>query len=175
MKCLLCSSAFELEKDLLNHYLSFHKVDESNWFFKRLFKIRSLPYLKKCLKCDEFVNNTKTKAEHDFLKNYNDGKKQLFEDKPLEILRFPNLTIYTIDYQKHKDSYNFFNSNSCEEDFLLNVRDKFNNDNDYQKTVKCSFVIQNKQDALLPNLKPMLDARYWSTTTYSAVYFNDFI
>ena len=132
MKCLLCSSVFELEK---THYLSFHKVDESNWFFKKLFEIRNLPYLKKCLRCNEFVVGTKSKVEHDFLKHYKDGKKKPFEDKPLGILKLPSLSIYTIEYQKHKDSYNFFDSNSSVEDFFLNVRDKFKNGNEYQKTI----------------------------------------
>ena len=35
--------------------------------------------------------------------------------------------------------------------------------------------MQNKQDVPLPHLKPILDTRYWLTTPYTAVYFNDFI
>ena len=34
MKCLLCSSKFNDEKGLLDHYIDFHKIDESNWFLK---------------------------------------------------------------------------------------------------------------------------------------------
>ena len=40
MKCLLCSLKFDDEKELLNHYISFHKIDESNWFFKNLFNLK---------------------------------------------------------------------------------------------------------------------------------------
>ena len=38
MKCLLCSSAFQNEEDLLNHYVSYYNVDENNWFFQKLFQ-----------------------------------------------------------------------------------------------------------------------------------------
>ena len=41
MKCLLCSLTFEDEKGLLERYISFHKIDESNWFFKNLFNIKN--------------------------------------------------------------------------------------------------------------------------------------
>ena len=37
MKCLLCSLEFNTDEELFEHYVSFHKVDKSNWFFKKLF------------------------------------------------------------------------------------------------------------------------------------------
>ena len=36
MKCLLCSSVFTNQKEL--HYLSYHNIDENNWFFQKLFQ-----------------------------------------------------------------------------------------------------------------------------------------
>ena len=36
MKCLLYSSNFENKQELFNHYLIYHNVDKSNWFFKKL-------------------------------------------------------------------------------------------------------------------------------------------
>ena len=30
MKCLLCSSKFKDDKELLDHYLSYHNIDENN-------------------------------------------------------------------------------------------------------------------------------------------------
>ena len=40
---------------------------------------------------------------------------------------------------------------------------------------KCSFYVEKKQNFVTPNLKPLLDTRYWTTETYDGKYFNDFI
>ena len=164
MKCLLCSSTFEGEKGLLGNYISFHKIDESNWFFKNLLNIKNSKILKKCFRC-----------EHDFLNYFSEGKEQPFETKPIDIRTLQNkITVYSIDYSKHKDNYNFFDSEKCVSDFLLNCRYNFKN-TDQSKTFKCSFTIQNQQKFGIPNAPPSLDNRYWSTSPYESVYFNDFI
>ena len=84
------------------------------------------------------------------------------------------ITIYSIDYSKHKDSYNFFDSEKCVSDFLLNCRYNFKN-TEQSKTFKCSFTIQNQQKSRIPNALPSFDSRYWSTSPYESVFFNDFI
>ena len=175
MKWLLCSSTFEDEKGLLEHYISFHKIDESDWFFKNLFGIKSSKILKKCLRCEDFIYDKKAKAEHDFLNHFSEGKEQPFESKPIDIRTLENkITIYSTDYSRHKDNYNFFDSENCVSDFLLNCRYNFKN-TDQSKTFKCSFTIQNQQKSAIPNAPPSLDNRYWSTSPYESVYFNDFI
>ena len=175
MKCLLCSFKFEDEKGLLEHYISFHKIDESNWFFKNLFCIKNSKILKKCLRCDDFIYDKKAKAEHDFLNHFYDGKNQPFENKSIDIrILQDKITIYSIDYTKHQDSYNFFDSEKCVSGFLLNCKHNFKNSSQ-NKTFKCSFVIQNQQVSPIPNAPPTLDYRYWSTSPYEGVYFNDFI
>ena len=40
MKCLLCSSTFENQEDLLRHYTDYHNVDEKIGFFRNHFKLR---------------------------------------------------------------------------------------------------------------------------------------
>ena len=55
------------------------------------------------------------------MKHYDEGKKIPFEDKPVDILRFPRLVIYLIEFQKHKHFYNFFNSEEVADDFLRNI------------------------------------------------------
>ena len=175
MKCLLCSSTFEGEKGLLGNYISFHKIGESNWFFKNLFNIKNSKILKKCFRCEDFIYDKKAKAEHDFLNHFSEGKEQPFETKSTDIRALQNkITIYSIDYSKHKDNYNFFDSEKCVSDFLLNCRYNFKN-TDQSKTFKCSFTIQNQQKSAIPNAPPSLDNRYWSTSPYESVYFNDFI
>ena len=107
MKCLLCSSTFQNQEDLLNHYVSYHNVDENNWFLQKLFQIKNKFFLKQCLRCSEFLTTEKNKSIHNFLKHYEEGKIVPFEDKPLNIVRFRQLTIYSIEFHKHKDFYDF--------------------------------------------------------------------
>ena len=175
MKCLLCSLSFTDEKELFEHYTSFHKIDESNWFFKNLFNIKNVKILKKCLICESLIYDKKAKAEHDFLNHFSEGKEQSFETKPIDVRTLQKkITIYSIDYSKHKDSYNLFDSEKCVSDFLLNCRTKFKN-SEQNKTFKCSFTIQNQQKSPIPNVPPSFDTRYWSTSPYESVFFNDFI
>ena len=41
MKCLLCSSTFENQEDLLCHYIDYHNVDENNCCFQKLLQIKN--------------------------------------------------------------------------------------------------------------------------------------
>ena len=55
------------------------------------------------MRCNEFLTTEKHKAVHDFLKHYDDGNSIPFEEKPLGILRYPALTIYSIKFQKQSN------------------------------------------------------------------------
>ena len=101
MKCLLCSSMFRDQKELLDHYLSYHNIEENNWFFKKLFQSNSKTLLKNCVRCNEFLATQKQKAVHDVLKHYDEGKNTPFEEKPVDIVRHPGLTIY-IEFKKQQ-------------------------------------------------------------------------
>ena len=63
-----------------------------------------------CIRCNEFLATEKQTAVHDFLKHYDDGKSIPFEEKPLDIVRSPALTIYSIEFQKHSSFFNFYDS-----------------------------------------------------------------
>ena len=110
MKCLLCSSKFKDQKGLLVHYLSYHNIDENNCFFQRLFQTKNKSLLTNCVRSNEFLMTEKHKAIHDSLKHYDDGKSIPFEEKPLDIVKYPALTIYSTEFQKHSDFYTFYNS-----------------------------------------------------------------
>ena len=166
-------SKFKDQKDLLNHYVTYHNVDENNWFFQKLFQIKDKTLLKRCLRCDKFLVTEKQKAVQKFLKHYEDGKTISFEEKPLDVLKLPALTIYSIEFRKHQNFYDFYNSELCVDDFLRNVRYRFKAGS--KKWFKCSFVIENIQKSLYPGLQPIINSRYWSTATYDSIYFNDFI
>ena len=111
MKCLLCSEKFDEKnsKDLLKHYISFHKIDENNWFFKNLSTLKkNSKILQKCLRCEDFIYDTQSKSEHDFLNHFAEGKQRPFETKPLDIRTLKDkITIYSINFAKHKGEYNF--------------------------------------------------------------------
>ena len=172
MKCLLCSSIFQNEEDLLNHYVSYHNVDENNCFFQKLFQSKIKSLLKHCVRCSEFLTTEKHKSVHNFLK-HDEGKSILFEGKPIEISRFPGLTIYSIEFQKHKNFYDFFSSEKCVDDFLRNVKHKFKYGG--KKWIKCSLTVENIQNSPYQDLKPIINSRYWTTPLYEGTYFNDFI
>ena len=108
-----------------------------------------------------------------WLKHYDEGKNTLFEDKLINILRFNVLTIYSVEFQKHKHFYNFFNSGEVVDDFLRNVKYKFKPGE--KKWIKCSFTIENIQQSPYQDLRPIINSRYWTTPLYEATYFNDFI
>ena len=170
---MLCSPKFKDQKELLGHYLSYHNIDENNCFFQKLFQTKNKFLLTNCVRCNEFLTTEKHKAVHDFLRHYDDGKSIPFEEKPLDILRYPALTIYSIEFQKHSNFYDFYNSEKCVDDFLKNVKYRFKSSN--KKWFKCSFNIENTQNSIRPDLEPLLNTRYWTTETYDSTYFNDFI
>ena len=172
MKSLLCSSTFKYQKDILDHYLSYHNIDENNWFFQNLFQGRSKILLTNCLRCSEFLATEKEKAVHNFLKHYDDGKSIPFEEKPFDIERYPALTKYSIEFKKHSSFYNFYDSEKCVDDFLRNVKYRFQSSS--KKWFKCSFIIENIQNSIRSDLQPLLNTRYWTTQTYDSTYFNDF-
>ena len=150
MKCLLCSSKFKYQKELLDHYLSYHNINENNWFFQKLFQSNNKTFLKNCIGCNEFLATEKHKADHDFLKHYDEGKNIPFEEKPLDIVRYPGLKIYYIEYKKHSSFYNFYNSENCADGFLRNIKYRFKSTN--KKWLKCSFNIENTQNSIRPDL-----------------------
>ena len=168
MKCLLCSSQFKDQKDLLNHYVTCHNVDENNWFFQKLFQIKDKSLLRRCLRCDKFLVTEKQKTVHNFLKHYEDGKTIPFEENLLDVLILASLTIYLIEFRKHQSFYDFYNSALCVDDFFKNVRYRFKAGS--KKWIKCSFVFENIQKSLYPGLQPIINSRYWTTATYDSVY-----
>ena len=92
MKCLLCSSTFQNQENLLNHYISYHNVDENNCFFQKLFQIKNnKSILKQCVRCSEFLTTEKHKSIHNFLKHYEEGKNVPFEKKPIDIVKLHGL------------------------------------------------------------------------------------
>ena len=173
MNCFLCTSHFEKTQDLIDHYLIYHNVDKNNCFFKKLFVKDNKSFLKKCIRCDEFIMTKKEKAVHDFLKHYDGGKNIPFEERPLDVIKYHALLIYQIEFKKHKNFHSFYNSEKCVDEFLNNVKYRFNST--IKKWFKYSFTIANTQNSIRNDLQPLMNTHYWTTETYDSIYFNDFI
>ena len=152
---MLCSSKFKDQKALLDHYLSYHNIDKNNWFFQKLFQVNNKTLLRNRVRCSEFLTSEKHKATHDFLKHYEDGKNIPFEEKLFDILKFSGLTVYSINFQKHSEFYDFYNSEKCVDDFLNNVKYKLKSNE--KNSFKCSFHIENKRNCVRSNLQPLID------------------
>ena len=126
MKYLLYSFTFQNQENLLNNYISYHNVDENNYFFQKLFQIKnSKSILKQCVRCSEFLTTEKHKSIPNFLKHYEEGENVPFEEKPIDIVKFHGSAIYSIEFQKHKDFDDLFNSEKCVDYFLKNIKYKF--------------------------------------------------
>ena len=128
--------------------------------------------MKHCVRCNAFLTTDQHNSVHNFFKHHDEGRDIPFEDKPIEILRFPRLTIYS-NFKKHKDFYDFFNSEIVDDDFLRNVKYKFKPGG--KKWIKGSFTVENIQNLPYQDLKPITNSRYWTTLPYEGMYFSNFI
>ena len=103
-------SKFKDQKELLDHYLSYHNFDKNNWLFQKIFQSNNKTFLKDCVRCNKCLTTQKEKTVHDFLKHYDEEKNVPFEERPLDVLRYSGLTIYSIEFKKYNNFYNFYNS-----------------------------------------------------------------
>ena len=84
---------------------------------------------------------TRLKRFHDFLKDYEDGKWKLFEDRRIDIYNLGNILSHKITVGKRKDYYNFEDSEQIVEDFLNNGKIKLKPS--VRFIIKCPFSIEN--------------------------------
>ena len=88
MECLLCSSKFQDQQKIIDPYLTYHNVDQNNWFFKKPFVTDNKTFLKKRIRCDDFLTTKKEKAKHDFIKHYDAGKEFLLKKNHLALFNY---------------------------------------------------------------------------------------
>ena len=173
MKCLLCDFKSNETNGVKNHYINFHNLDPNNVFFKRLFEDQINVFHRRCVRCNEFLLTTKFKSYHDFLKHYSSGKN-VIEEKPLTVTSIGNVTKFEISYQEHSAHYDFYNSESFEDEFLFNVKTRIQrSDTDF--LVRCGFSLENIQPPIDDYDQPLKVSRYWSTDPIQTKSFNDFV
>ena len=56
---------------------------------------------------------------------------------------------------------------------MRNIKHRFQATN--EKWFKCSFTIENTQNATSADFQALTNTRYWTTETYDSIYFNDII
>ena len=100
MKCLLCCLHFVLENILERRYINYHCIRENDLHFRSLFEPDNLD--KNCAMCRKTFDSAGNKKKHVFLFHYlqtgGRGKNPRVSDLPLNILRRPPLTYYSINF-----------------------------------------------------------------------------
>ena len=109
------------------------------------------------------------------MEHYIDSEKKPAEFKTIDIRKDNEIIIYDINFEKHSNDYNFYNSQELVDEFLFNVKSRFKPKNKF--FFKADFSIENIENAPLtsPNLTDITNTRYWTTDVYNGVYFKDFI
>ena len=159
---------------MLEHYIEYHKINKDNKFFQKLFQPgKKGSIFCKCLRCGDFLSTESFKVKLNFLKHYDDGQSIPFEDKLLEIIRAGTITSYEISVNKYRDYYNFEDAEQVVDDSLRNVRSRFRPKGEV--LLKCGFLIENIQQSIQANLRPIVNTRYWTTQPFKTTYFNDYI
>ena len=178
MKCLLCDYKNNEKKELKEHYLKYHNVDENNLFFKRVIDQGEnvIFHRRKCSYCSEFVYLNK--ANHDFLKHYgrilsinaDNGDNSKFVD----ISNVGDVKKFEITFKEHSSYYDFFDSVAVVDSFLAQIKrlvQRYDND----VLIRMGFSIENVQQALDNYSEPLVQTRYWSTEPIQTKSFNDFV
>ena len=80
---------------------------------------------------------------------------------------------YEISVNKQHKYYDFENAEQCVDDFLKNVRSRFQPKDEV--LLKSGFTIENIQSTVDENLIPIINNRYWSTKPFITKYFNDYV
>ena len=177
MKCLLCQYENNEKKELKEHYLKYHNVDENNLFFKKLIDQKNnVIHGRKCKYCGKFVFSNK--VNHDFLKHYEKGLSIDFDsgdlDKRINITNAAGIKKLEIRFKEHSSFYDFFDSVAVVDSFLAQVKNVIQN---YKNDVllRAGFSIENVQQALDNYSEPLFVTKYWTTEPIQTKSFNDFV
>ena len=92
--------------------------------------------------------------------------------KPLNYTNLDGIKIYEIKFSERKNDYDFYNLDEIVEEFLMNIRDKFQN-RPKNIILKSGFSIDNIQP--IENSTLILDLRYWSAEPIQTKNFNDYV
>ena len=69
---------------------------------------------------------------------------------------------YKISFSQNVHDYDFYDSESLIDNFLLNVENRVKRSELGDFVIKCGFSIENVQPSLFENEEPIVNSRYWS-------------
>ena len=170
MECLLCDIRCFTQEVLKNHYQSYHFVDTEDQYFKDLFLPDTIE--KTCKSCNLTFKNCRTKKIHMFLFHYS-GKNQTGRSRrssrlPLNVLKRGTITYYSINFEQHKNFYDFFSSDILDS-FIQSVYEKFTPDKECKFQGFAEIVNQQMGEIILT------DRQVWLTNVFNSRHFNEFV
>ena len=129
MRCLICDKYFN--DDILKcHYQLYNFIKENNYLFRELFSPDNSS--KRCDECKTEFRSCRLKKNHNFLVHYQQTGGSMNPQLPVNTLRRGPATYYSMNFQQHKDFYDFYaekivNSffNSLKKRFTLNETAEF--------------------------------------------------
>ena len=172
MECLLCSLKFTKVKFIKKHYVNYHAVNEDDPHFVELFKPDTVE--RKCRICCVKFDSARLKKKHMFLYHYGQqmgGSRNLrASDLPLNILKKGSITYYSVNFDQHKNFYDFYSSDIVDV-FLDSVYQVFQPKSSMFKFQGYAEIVnqQRGETVVLEN------KRVWLTNVYQFKYFNEFV
>ena len=111
-----------------------------------------------------FFTENSFKKIHEFLLHYG-SDKNVFEEKPLNYTTIGEMQKYEINLVNthHSHDYDFYNSESLVDDFLLTVKNTVKRSKHVDFTIKSGFSLENTQPSSFENKEPIANSQYWST------------
>ena len=82
---------------------------------------------------------------------------------------------YEIIFIQHSQDYNFYNSETLVDHFLLNVKSRIRRSAEGDFIIKCGFSLENVQPPPFKKDAPIVNSRYWSTEAQQSKSFSDYI
>ena len=115
---LLCNKISDVLNDhIQQHYQIYHGVDKNNLFFFFFFcrcnffaNDKRSSALGNCFRCERFLLGSRDRKIRKFFHHYPLGGTLPFENRPVNISRIDGIIIYSISFDQHQISYNFFDS-----------------------------------------------------------------
>lgn len=108
-------------------------------------------------------NNSRTRKSHMVLLHYNQmGRNMRNQQLPINILRRGTIKYFSINYNQHKNFYNFFQEQIVD-DFLNSVYTRFDTNDQYKIQEYAETINQQQGEFIIAE-----STRVWLTNTYTA-------
>ena len=101
--------------------------------------------LRKCYRCDKLITSSSEEVHHNFIIHYQKGGEIPIENRRVKQTSDGSVVKFTIDYDSHKNNYDFTDVGKLLEDFFEVVNINFVNDGKKELVIKFMFDIQNYQ------------------------------